>query len=66
MALLWPHLEHLADKMPSLQDCEVGLLIGYDCPSALALLEAVIGGEDEPFAQYTDTAHSQLEHHWLI
>ena len=37
-ALLWPHHRHLADKLPPLQDCDVGLLVGYDCPSALAPL----------------------------
>nr|XP_033951031.1 uncharacterized protein LOC117455577 [Pseudochaenichthys georgianus]XP_033951039.1 uncharacterized protein LOC117455577 [Pseudochaenichthys georgianus] len=52
-ALQWPHLKHLANKLPPLQDCEVGLLIGYDCPSALAPLEVVTGGENEPFAQRT-------------
>lgn len=38
-ALQWSHLRHLADKLSPLQDCEVGLLIGYDCPLALAPLE---------------------------
>ncbi|KAL6471732.1 hypothetical protein MHYP_G00203820 [Metynnis hypsauchen] len=41
-ASLWPHLRNLADKLPPLQDCDVGLLIGYDCPSALAPLEVVL------------------------
>lgn len=31
----------------------MGLLIGYDCPSALAPLEVVNGGENESFAQRT-------------
>ncbi len=52
-ALQWPHLSHLANKMAPLQNCEVGLLIGYDCPPALAPLEVVVGGENEPFAQRT-------------
>ncbi|XP_040191273.1 uncharacterized protein LOC120924392 [Rana temporaria] len=52
-ALQWSHLKHLANKLQPLQDCEVGLLIGYDCPSALAPLEVVIGSENEPFAQKT-------------
>lgn len=50
-ALQWPHLRHLADELPPLQDCDVGLLIGYDCPSALAPLEVIIGDKDQPFAQ---------------
>lgn len=57
-ALQWPHLQHLANKLPSLQDCDVGLLIGYDCPSALASLEVVIGGKNEPFAQKTELGWS--------
>ncbi len=45
-------------KVLQLQDCDVGLLIGYDCPSALAPLEVVIGGENEPFAQKTELGWS--------
>ncbi|XP_041845165.1 uncharacterized protein LOC121642470 [Melanotaenia boesemani] len=52
-ALQWPHLKQLANKLQPLQDCEVGLLIGYDCPSALAPLEVITGSENEPFAQRT-------------
>ncbi len=44
--------------MPPLQNCEVGLLIGFDCPSALAPLEVIIGGENEPFAQRTELGWS--------
>lgn len=43
-ALLWPHLKHLANKLPLLKDCEVGLLIGSDCPLALAPQEVITGG----------------------
>lgn len=57
-ALQWPHLKHLANNLPSLQDCAVGLLIGYDCPSALAPLEVILGGENEPFAQKTELGWS--------
>ncbi|CAI5642237.1 unnamed protein product [Oreochromis niloticus] len=52
-ALQWPHLEGLADKLQPLQNCKVGLLIGYDCPSALAPVEIVTGKINEPFAQRT-------------
>lgn len=45
-ALQWPHLQHLTTELPPLQDCEVGLLIGYDCPSALAPLEVIMGDEN--------------------
>lgn len=57
-ALQWSHLKHLAHELPSLQDCDVGLLIGYDCPSALAPLEVIIGNENEPFAQKTELGWS--------
>lgn len=34
-ARIWPHLEHIADKLAPRQSCDVGLLIGYNCPQAL-------------------------------
>lgn len=37
--LQWPHLKHLANQLPPLQNSEVGLLIRYDCPSAPAPLK---------------------------
>lgn len=57
-ALLWPHLRHLADKLPPLQDCDVGLLIGYDCPAALTPLEVIIGDKNQPFAQRSNLGWS--------
>ncbi|KAL6475780.1 hypothetical protein MHYP_G00168200 [Metynnis hypsauchen] len=57
-ASLWPHLRNLADKLPPLQDCDVGLLIGYDCPSALAPLEVVLGDKNQPFAQRSELGWS--------
>lgn len=58
-ALLWPHLRNLADKLPPLQDCDVGLLIGYDCPAALIPREVILGDKNQPLAQ-----RSELE--WSI
>ena len=49
----WPHLQELADHLHPLQDCEVGLLIGYDCPQALAPLNVKLGDGDEPFGVET-------------
>ncbi|KAJ8409951.1 hypothetical protein AAFF_G00209920 [Aldrovandia affinis] len=57
-ALQWPHLKHLANKLPPLQGCEVGLLIGNDCPLALAPLEVITGSENDPFAQRTELGWS--------
>lgn len=56
----WSHLQHMADELPALQDCEIGLLIGYNCPSALAPLEVIVGGENEPFAQRTELGWSVI------
>ncbi|KAI3356833.1 hypothetical protein L3Q82_003486 [Scortum barcoo] len=57
-ALKWPHLEQLADKIPPPLDCEVGLLIGYNCQQALLPREIVPGEENHPFAQRTDLGWS--------
>ncbi|XP_054868580.1 uncharacterized protein LOC129349422 [Amphiprion ocellaris] len=61
----WSHLKHLSKEMAPKLDCEVGLLIGYNCPQALLPLEVVSGERNQPFAQksllgwsiigYTDT-----------
>ncbi|KAJ8021511.1 hypothetical protein HOLleu_38745 [Holothuria leucospilota] len=39
----YPHLERIADQIPPPQDCDVGLLIGYDCPEAFRLIQQVTG-----------------------
>ncbi|XP_057716613.1 uncharacterized protein LOC130931672 [Corythoichthys intestinalis] len=57
-ALLWPHLKTLACKMPPLQDCDIGLLIGYDCPTALAPREVILGDTNQPFAQRSELGWS--------
>ncbi|KAI7806542.1 hypothetical protein IRJ41_007791 [Triplophysa rosa] len=57
-ALQWPHLKHIAHEMPPLQSCDIGMLIGYDCPSALAPLEVITGVDNEPFAQKTSIGWS--------
>ncbi len=50
----WPHLEHLAEEIAPLIECDVGLLIGYNCSQALLPREVVSGKDNEPFAQRTD------------
>ncbi|KAL6457443.1 hypothetical protein MHYP_G00344060 [Metynnis hypsauchen] len=57
-AKAWPHLEHLQEDVAPLQDCEVGLLIGYNCSQALLPREVVSGKENEPYAQRTDLGWS--------
>ena len=44
--------------MPPLQDCEIGLLIGYDCPQALAPRETITGSHTDAFAIKTDLGWS--------
>ncbi|KAK5859400.1 hypothetical protein PBY51_020957 [Eleginops maclovinus] len=61
-AKAWSHLEHLQDDVAPLQDCEVGLLIGYNCSQALLPREVVSGKENEPYAQRTDLGWSIVGH----
>ena len=49
----WPHLASLSDKVPPLQDCDIGLLIGYNCPQALAPRGCITGEDNQPFAIQT-------------
>ena len=54
----WPHLVHLVEHIAPQMECEIGLLIGYNCPEALMPREVVIGEENQPFAQKTDLGWS--------
>ena len=50
----WSHLSRIADNMPdALLNIEVGLLIGYNCPRALAPLEVIVAQPDHPYGQRT-------------
>ncbi|XP_052445763.1 uncharacterized protein LOC127987458 [Carassius gibelio] len=57
-ARVWPHLMHIAEKIAPKQVCDIGLLIGYNCPQALLPREIVSGKENQPFAQRTDLGWS--------
>ncbi|XP_064632518.1 uncharacterized protein LOC135490878 [Lineus longissimus] len=58
-ALKWPHLQDLAGKLHPLQNCDVRLLIGYNCSQALLPREVVSSPDGEkPFAQRTDLGWS--------
>ncbi len=63
----WKHLAPLTDRIPPLQNCEVGLLIGYNCSRALAPREVILGADSEPHAVRTDLGWSivgpSLAHH---
>nr|XP_021336928.1 uncharacterized protein LOC103910029 [Danio rerio]XP_021336929.1 uncharacterized protein LOC103910029 [Danio rerio] len=54
----WKHLSVIADKIPPLQDCDVGLLIGYNCSRSMIPREVIVGGDDEPYAVQTDLGWS--------
>ena len=59
-AKAWPHLEHIADEIAPHQSCDVGLLIGYNCPQALVPRQVVSGEENQPFALKTDLGWSAV------
>lgn len=46
----WNHLHDIAREMPTLLDCDIGILIGYNCPIALAPRQTIIGEEGQPYA----------------
>ena len=56
----WPHLQGVAELLPPLQPCDIGLLIGCNCPAALTPLEVVSGGSQEPFALKTELGWSVI------
>ncbi len=41
--------------------CEIGLLIGYNCPQALLPRDVLRGNEDQPFAQRSVLGWSIIE-----
>lgn len=47
------HLKELTNELPSLQSCEVGLLIGYNCPKALAPIRTLMGRDNQPYGIQT-------------
>ena len=54
----WPHLSRLSNFFVPKQDCPVGLLIGYNCPTALAPRNCALGNNNEPFAVETELGWS--------
>ena len=61
----WPHLSEVAHCLQPLLNCEVGLLIGYNCSQALAPRRCITGEGNQPFAVETDLGWSvvgQSEH----
>ncbi|KAI3351065.1 hypothetical protein L3Q82_005632 [Scortum barcoo] len=54
----WSHLVEIADEIQPLKNCEVGLLIGYNCSRAMAPRQVILGGDVEPYAVRTDLGWS--------
>ncbi|KAL7842113.1 hypothetical protein SRHO_G00238020 [Serrasalmus rhombeus] len=54
----WAHLSDIGDEIQPYKDCEIGLLMGYNCPRAMAPKQVILGGDDEPFAIRTDLGWS--------
>lgn len=54
IARIWPHLSNIADKLMPITDCEIGLLIGYNCSQALMPREVIPPDGDGPYGQRTD------------
>ena len=54
MAKMWPHLEAVSENLMPLSQCEIGLLIGYNCPQALLPREVIPPVGDGPFGKRTD------------
>ena len=52
----WPYLDPLKHKLVPKMNCEVGMLIGYDCPRALVPREVITSKDssDGPFGLKTD------------
>ena len=69
VAKRWPHLHSVTNKLIPLKECEVGLLIGYDCANALVPREVIPLVDGGSYAQrtylgwgiigVTDTSHDE-------
>ena len=57
-AKAWQHLKGITSELQPLQNCEVGLLIGYDTPQALIPRETIVGDNSEPYGVKTDLGWS--------
>ena len=49
----WPHLQRIAHSLMLINECEVGLLLGYNCSKALAPQEVILPDSEGPYAQKT-------------
>ena len=50
-AKLWPHLQQISNEiMKPIDDVEIGLVIGINCPRAIKPREVIPGKDDDPYA----------------
>ena len=54
----WNHLKPIVSEIPPVLDIEIGLLIGYNCSTALAPCQVITGMNNEPYAVKTDLGWS--------
>ena len=52
-AAQWRHLQCLKQKIPTIQNCEIGMLIGYNCSLAIKPRDVISGDDDEPYGVRT-------------
>ena len=53
-ATKWKHLAIITQEIPSLMNCSVGLLIGYDCSRVLVPRKVITEADQDPYAIKTD------------
>ena len=58
VAKSWPHLRPIADHIMPIADCEIGLLIGYNCARAMMPREVIPPDGEGPYGQRTDLGWS--------
>ena len=49
----WSHLQCLKNKIPVMQNCKIGMLIGYNCSLAIKPIDVISGRDDEPYGVKT-------------
>lgn len=55
-AKCWSHLVDIATESPTLQDCDIGLLMGYNCSRAMAIRKVNVGEDEELYGIQPDEA----------
>ena len=58
VARSWPHLMSIANDIMPFADCEIGILIGYNCARALMPREVIPPDGEGPYGQRTDLGWS--------